>query len=317
MSTTQNKQVVLVFGATGKQGGAVIRTLLQKKDMFQLRGVSRIEDQQEEAAKLQEKGVEMVKADIATGEGLDVAFKNVYAAFLITNSFEKGIEGNEFECGKALVDKAINCGVKNIVWSSSPNAHALSQGKWDVPQFTEKAKVEEYIRNLQKEKQPFQSVSFITPTWYFQNFCKKGLGPTKDEKGTLCWKLPQIKSLVGCDVNDVGLIFCNILCNPDKFNDKNIVLDGDTGSTEDYVHNFERVTHTPSTFKPIKPEELEECPDLHHGRQLSQMFQFLNEFPYPPEMSENTCHAKKCWPELKSFNQWLEQSGWKGEELHP
>jgi uncharacterized protein YbjT (DUF2867 family) len=44
MSATQNKQIVLVFGATGKQGGSVIRTLHQKKDMFQLRGVSRLED---------------------------------------------------------------------------------------------------------------------------------------------------------------------------------------------------------------------------------------------------------------------------------
>jgi len=283
-----------------------------------LRGVSRITEKQEKVSKLQLKGVEMVRADISTGEGLDTAFNNVYAAFLLTNSFEKGIEGKEYEYGKILVDKAVSHGVKILVWSSSPNAHALTEGKLEVPQFTEKARVEEYIRTLQREKKIFQSISFITPTWYYQNFLRSGLGPKKDEKGCLCWKLPQIKSLVGCDVNDIGPIFCQIICNPEKFNEKNILLDGDTGSVEDYVHNFERTAQTPSTFSPIKPEDLENCPELHHGRQLSQMFKFLNEYPYPPsEISENTIHAKSLYPELKTFNQWLEQSGWKGEERHP
>jgi hypothetical protein len=308
MSEQQQKQIVLVFGATGKQGGAILKTL-QAENKYHLRGVSRT-TRQDQASKLQESGIEMVKADICTGEGLDDAFKNVYACFLLTHSFMKGIEGNEFECGKRLVDKAREHGVKILVWSSSPNA-----GKFDVPQYTEKSKVEHYIHQIQSAKtKPFQAVTFITPTFYFQNFARKGFCPTKDDKGSYTFKLPSVNNLIGCDVNDIGPIFQKILSDPESFNGKNIVLDGDQGNLENYVQNFEKVTKQSAGFSAIKPEELEQCPELHHGKQLSNMFKFLNENPYPP--AENTINARKIYPQMKNFTQWLEQSGWKGE-CHP
>jgi len=302
----------VVFGATGKQGGAIIDTL-QKDNKYHIRGVSRT-THQERASKLREKGVEMIEADICSGQGLDNAFKDVYAAFLVTNSFEKGIEGNEYECGKKLVDKARQHGVMVLVWSSSPNAHELSKGKYDVPQFTEKAKVESYIKELQSKTNAFQSVVSITPTFYYQNFWQKGFAPKKDEKGTWVFNFPCLKDLVGFDYNDMGPIFQKIICDPACFNYKNILLDTEHGSVEDYIHTFEKVTKQPAAYHPIKPEELEQCPELNHGKQLCQMFQFLNEFPYP--LFENTVQGKNMFPEMKSFEQWLGQSGWKGE-VHP
>jgi uncharacterized protein YbjT (DUF2867 family) len=341
MAAQQNKQIVLVFGATGKQGGSVIKAL-QADNKYHIRGVSRAthheerathhevrathhevrvphhEDRathhEERATKLQESGVEIFKADISTGEGLDAAFKNVYACFLVTNSFEKGIEGNEFEDGKKLVDKAYANGVKVLVWSSSPNASALSNGKFDVPQFSEKAKVEQYIKELHSQKKYFRSVTFITPTFYYQNFTRLGFCPKRDQKGNFAFKLPQVKNLVGCDVHDIGPIFHKVLNDPDYFNGKNIILDGDQGSIENYVSQFERTSQQPADYQAIKIEEFEKSPELHHGKQLAQMFEFLNEYPYTP--TENTVLATKIYPEIKNFRQWLEKSGWKGE-LHP
>jgi uncharacterized protein YbjT (DUF2867 family) len=294
----------VVFGATGKQGGAIIDTL-KKDNKYHIRGVSRT-THHAKAAKLRENGVEMIEADICSGQGLDDVFKDVYAAFLVTNSFEKGIEGNEFECGKKLVDKARANGVQILVWSSSPYSE-----KFEVPQYTEKAKVEQYIKEIQKSK-AFQAVTFITPTFYFQNFARKGFCPKRDNKGTYTFKLPSVNNLVGCDVNDIGPIFKRILNDPEAFNCKTVVLDGDQGNMESYVQNFEKVTKQSATFSAIKPEELEKCPELHHGKELANMFKFISEHPFPPTESD-TIPARKIYPEIKNFTQWLEHSGWRGD----
>jgi len=260
-------------------------------------------------------GIEMVKADIESGEGLDNAFMGVYAAFIVTNSFEKDIEGNEFNYAKRLVEKAWANGVKILVWSSAPDAQSLTGGKYDVPQFTEKAKVEQFILNLHNEKNAFENVIFITPTFYYQNFTFRGYAPKKDERGTWVFKLPDVKNLMCCDVNDVGLIFSKILQDPTPFNKKNIIINGFQANIEDYVKTFRTVTGQPINFNPIKPEELENSHDFHHGKQLSHMFNYLNEFPHW-NPSPNVILARQCVPEIKAWDQWLQKSGWKGE-LNP
>jgi uncharacterized protein YbjT (DUF2867 family) len=311
--STQEKQIVLVFGATGKQGGAVINCLLKNKQ-YHIRGISR-KKHQNKVAKLQNLGIEMVKADIATGEGLDEAFKGVYAAYIVTNSFDQDIERRECEYAKRLVEKACANGVKILVWSSAPDAESHAGGKYEVPQFTEKAKVEQFILDLHCEKNAFQNVIFITPTFYYQNFMFPGYAPKRDERGNFVFRLPDVKNLMGCDVNDLGLIFCKILQDPAPFNKKNILVNGNQANIEDYVETFRTVTKQPVNFQPIKPEELEKCPDLHHGKQLSHMFNYLNEYPHW-NPSPNVIQARQIVPEIKSWGQWLQETGWRGE-LNP
>jgi len=120
---------------------------------------------------------------------------------------------------------------------------------------------------------------------------------------------------MGCDVNDVGLIFCKILQDPAPFNTKNVLINGNQANIEDYVQTFRTVTNKDVNFYPIKPEELEKCPELHHGKQLSHMFNYLNECPHW-NPSPNVIQASQCVPEIKSWSQWLQETGWKGE-LNP
>jgi nucleoside-diphosphate-sugar epimerase len=309
----QDKKTILVFGATGKQGGSVIKALQHGDCMkkYQVRGVTRNKDQSK-ISTLESIGVQMVKADICTGEGIEEAFKGVWAAFLLTHSFEKGIEGNEFDCAKRLVDIAYNNGVKVLVWSSSPNAHNLSSGKFWVPQYTEKAKVEEYIKSLQKEKKAFDSVSFISLTFYYQNFHHRGFSPKKESDGSMCFKFPDVRNLIACDVHDVGKIFCQILKDPTNYNGKEIELSGDRGNIDQYIQTFERVTGQKTKLQKIAPDELAKCPELHHGKQLAEMFKFLNENPQLQTMHPNSIRASDII-KVKSFGEWLQETGWKGE----
>jgi hypothetical protein len=313
MATTQERKTILVFGATGKQGGSVIKALQQGEYMkkYQIRGVTRNKDQGK-ISTLESMGVQMVKADICTGEGLEEAYRGVWAAFLLTHSFEKGIEGKEFDCAKRLVDIAYKCGVKVLVWSSSPNALSLSSGKFWVPQYTEKAKVQEYIQTLQKDKKAFDSVSFISLTFYYQNFHHRGFSPKKESDGSMCFKFPDVRNLIACDVHDVGRVFCQILTNPTKYNGKEIELSGDQGNIDQYIQTFERVTGQKTKLQKISPDELTKCPELHHGKQLAEMFKFMNDNPQMHSIYPNSIPASELI-KVKTFNDWLQETGWKGE----
>jgi len=297
----------------------VINALL-KDNRFKIRGVARSRDQKdtEKFNKLKEQGVEMIKANVATGEGLDEAFRGAQVVFLTTASFDPDVEGHEFEIGRKLVDKAKSSGVKVLIWSSSPHAQKLSGGKYHVPHFTEKAKVEEYIRNIQKGKDAFESAVFITPSFYFQNFHWKAFCPKKDASGSYEFIFPKTNTLTAFEINDLGLLFAKILHNPREYNNKTILLEGEQSSPQHYVKKFEEITGQKATLKEVSREEWEKNPNLHHGKQLAEMFAFMDEYTYfGQEKSQyQVIHAREIFPEVKNWETFLRESGWRGEH-HP
>lgn len=83
MSTTK---LVTVFGATGLQGGSVVRSLISNKDReFSVRGITRNPDSEKSKA-LAALGVEMVKAEGSNLEEIKQAFRGSWAVFLNTDT---------------------------------------------------------------------------------------------------------------------------------------------------------------------------------------------------------------------------------------
>ncbi|KAJ3329425.1 hypothetical protein HDU93_001009, partial [Gonapodya sp. JEL0774] len=81
---SSKRRTLLIFGATGKQGGACIDALLHRApDTFLLRAVSRNPDSAS-AQVLKSKGVEVVKGDSTKPDTLSGAFEGVYGVFLMT-----------------------------------------------------------------------------------------------------------------------------------------------------------------------------------------------------------------------------------------
>jgi len=294
----------------------VICSLL-KENKYKIRGVARCKEHKdhEKLNKLKEKGVELVKANVATGEGIEEAFKGAEIAFLVTSSFDKEVENREYDIGRNLVDKAKASGVKILIWSTLPHAHKLSGGKYDVPHFTEKAKVEEYIRNLQNNKGPFEAAVFLAPAFYYQNFHWNAFRPRKDDSGVHVFEFPQLKTLTACDITDLGPLVVKILHNPREYNNKIILLEGEQSPPENYVKKFQEITGQKAVLKVISHEQFEKSPNLHHGKQLTQMIAFMDEFNYygQEKMQPHVMHAREILPEVKSWERFLRETGWKGE----
>lgn len=275
--STNNKKLVTVFGATGLQGGSVVDALL-KDGGFSVRGVTR-KPTDEKSAGLKKKGVQVVQGDIVGPiEPLVEAMKGSYAAFLLTNFWDPSTKGKEVENGKKLVDAARKAGVKHVVWSTLANVEKESKGKYDVPHFTDKAKVEEYIRELQsKSPKAFDHVSFVAPAFYYQNF-ETGLAP-KVEGDTYTFTLPPIKTLIAFDVTETGPAVVSALKEPAKYELKRIDYYGTAASPEEYVKTYAKVTGRKAVLNTVSNEAFAKFP-FPGAKEFAAMFGWFNEFTY-------------------------------------
>jgi uncharacterized protein YbjT (DUF2867 family) len=135
MADRQNvERLILVCGATGKQGGVVARSLLDRG--FQVRALTR--DPQKPATQaLREQGAEVVQGDMEARSSLDqVLVEGVYGVFSVQNFWETGYD-REVQQGKTVADAAKAAGVEHIVYSSVGSAHRQT----GIPHFESKAEL--------------------------------------------------------------------------------------------------------------------------------------------------------------------------------
>src|SRR5437867_9919096 len=119
-----NKNLIAVVGATGQQGGAVVRAL-QANKQFKVRALTRNPDEHPQV------GDEIIKADLNRPETLKPAFEGAHGVFLVTNFWKGGTD--EVDQATAAVRAAKDAGVKHFVWSTLPDVEAMSGGKFHVP----------------------------------------------------------------------------------------------------------------------------------------------------------------------------------------
>src|SRR3984893_19070457 len=130
---SNDRKVIAVIGATG-QGGAVVRAL-QANGQFKARALTRNPDKHRELAE------ELVEADLDKPETLKAAFEGAHGVFLVTNFWAHG-GTDELTQATAAIRVAKDAGVKHFIWSTLPNVEAISGGKFKVPHFTGKAKID-------------------------------------------------------------------------------------------------------------------------------------------------------------------------------
>jgi len=296
--------IVCVLGATGAQGSSVCEALL-KDGQYSVRGVSRNPDSKKSKA-LTERGVEMVRGDTADKASLVLAFRHCFAVFGVTNYWDPSVGTKEFEHGKNIVDAAKEALVDHFVYSSLPNCHKVSGGKLEVPHFSLKADVEEYARNA-----GLLSCAFLQAGCYMQNFLT--FWPPKVETdGTVNFvmALKQSCALSLFDVADTGAAFVSLLHNWKHWAGQSIPLCGSNMTPAEIVSTFQRVTGVPAKYTELPEAEL-----AVKDAELSDMFEWFNDFSYfgPFEKFEIGHECKLA--RLTTFEEWLRKSGWNGKPL--
>src|SRR5437868_4634708 len=228
-----NKNLIAVVGATGQQGGAVVRAL-QANKQFKVRALTRNPDEHPQV------GDEIIKADLNRPETLKPAFEGAHGVFLVTNVWEKGAD--EVEQATAAVRAAKEAAVKHFVWSTLPDVEAISRGKFHVPHFTGKAKVDRIVREA-----GFANHTFVISPFYYQNLIGV-LGPQKQPNGSAGWTLPldaTIRSIHMADITELGGIVAGAFAHPEQAgHGEYLPLVGDFMSFNEIIDALNRQGHT-------------------------------------------------------------------------
>ncbi|CAH0048105.1 unnamed protein product [Clonostachys solani] len=165
-------KIVTVVGATGIQGGSVVRALLDEPS-YSIRAITR--NSKSDAAKaLAAKGVEVVEADINKPDTLVSAFAGSYAIFAVTDFFEPLVTAGIYKSMDLESEKGINLAnaaaatdsLQHYVWSSLPNSHQVSGGKIVVPYYESKNRVDRHIKSI---PHLLSKTTFAWFSWYAGN----------------------------------------------------------------------------------------------------------------------------------------------------
>jgi uncharacterized protein YbjT (DUF2867 family) len=226
------KKLIAVVGATGQQGGAVVRAL-QAGNQFKVRALTR------NPAKHRELSREVIQADLNRPETLTSAFEGAHGAFLVTSFWGEG--SDEVEQATAAIRAARDAGVKHFVWSTLPDVEAISGGKCHVPHFTGKAKVDRIVKEA-----GFANNTFVIAPFYYQNFIGV-LAPQKQTDESVGWALPldpTVRSIHMGDITELGDIVAGAFAHPDQAgHGEYLPLVGDFMSFNEIIDTLNRQGH--------------------------------------------------------------------------
>jgi uncharacterized protein YbjT (DUF2867 family) len=240
--SSNSKQLIAVIGATGLQGGAVVRAL-QAQGQFKVRALTRNPGKHRKLAD------EVVHADLDRPETLKAAFEGAHGVFLVTNFWEKGTD--EIKQATAAIRAAKEAGVKHFVWSTLPDVEAISGGKFHVPHFTGKARADRIVKEA-----GFAHHTFVIAPFFYQNVVG-ALAPQKQEDGSLGWALPvdpRVRGIHMGDIRELGNIVAGAFAHADQAgHGEYLPLVGDFMSFNEIIDTLNRQGHEFS-FKQVPKE---------------------------------------------------------------
>lgn len=281
----QDKKI-LVLGATGHQGGAVLEHL-EKQGFKDLHALVRSADE-EKAQELAARGITLAVGDLDQPESLVHAMQEVYGVFSVLPLV---VEDGEVEIrrGKAVGDAAKASSVQHFVYSSVGGAER-SQG---VMHFESKYKVEEYLHQLGLP------LSVVRPVSFMENF--NGPMHPQEKDGVLVVRLAfrPATRMQFIAVTDIGRIVADMFSRPETSIGQTLEIAGDQLTGPQIAETFARVTGKPVRFEEQPIAEIEAF-----NTHFANMFRWLNDHGYKADIAA----LRQTYPELMTFEAWLKQN---------
>lgn len=253
LSNTMAKLLV-VFGATGNQGGSVVQTVLSDPTLsneYKIRAVTR-DVTAPKAQALKSQNVEVVTANADNPVSLLPALAGAHTVFSLTTTiYDEKLEQRELSQGKAVADAAVVAGAQYVIFSTLTHIGRVSGGKYTHGgHFDSKAEVEEYIRTL-----PIRS-AFFAPGSFMQNFSSiMKPHPAGDGTYVLANVLAPDSAIPVIDIEETGKYVGAILAKPDELEGK--VVAGATGlsTMQEIVDVMSKCSGKTVVYKEL-PEEV-------------------------------------------------------------
>lgn len=296
MNNSEDTRPVLVLGATGAQGGAVVRHLL--KDGMPVRALVR---DAANAAYLQDQGAELTIGSFDDQASLVQACQGVRAVFSMQNApFGPDLD-TERNHGKAIINAARDAGVSQFVHTSVSGAGAFHRsmpgwgtGRWNENYWDSKADVEDMVRNG-----GFEHYTILKPAFMVENFTRPKadfMFPDLLNDEFVTAMLPDTK-MVLVSAEDVGMAAAAAIADPEKFNRAEIELASAALTMTEIAAILSEATGRTITATTLSPEEI--CArGQFPGWVQSQ--EWTNEVPYPAKPADAEAYGLK----LMDFRDW-------------
>ncbi len=284
-----NGKTILVTGATGKQGGAVARLLLQKG--HKVKAFTRKPDSPA-ALELKRLGAEPVVGSLDDLNSIQRAAQGVETIFAMSTPFEAGMEA-ETQQGLNVADAAETAGVKHLVYTSVGGANRNT----GIPHFDSKYKVEQHIQALGV---PY---TIIGPVAFMENVIHPSWSLPALQNGTVAMALPAQKKLAQIAVADVGAFAVLVIENPSRFLGKRIDIASDDLTGEEAAEILSRATGRKITYFEVPIEQVRAM-----SEDFAIMYEWFNRVGYQMDIAA----LRRDYSEVKwhTFETWAKRQDW-------
>jgi uncharacterized protein YbjT (DUF2867 family) len=273
------RETILVLGATGQQGSAAVRHLLENG--WRVRALVR--DAQAPAARsLSEKGVEVVRGDLNDPASLREAMRSVYGVFSVQPHSD-----DEARQGKSVVDVARNAGIQHFIYTSVSSAeerfaYDVNAGKWEI---------EQHIQHLGLP------ATILRPAGFMDSFTHPLYGVVGD---TFPVPLRPDVAYPLIAVDDIGAFVALAFASPATYLGRTLELVGDTPTPPQIAASISRASGRSVTYVQIAIESVRQ-----QNAELARAYDFMNE----RDFKANIPALRELHPGLMDFDTWLEKEG--------
>jgi uncharacterized protein YbjT (DUF2867 family) len=283
---------ILVTGATGRQGGAVVRHLLARK--MRVRALTR-NPASARARALAAQHVELQEGDLDDVESLKRAMIGAHGVYSVQDFWTVGAQ-REIQQGKNVADAALATGVEHFVFSSVGGAERGSR----IDHFESKGVVERYIRARGLPATILRPASFMEN--YYIPAVEKGL-----LKGKLVDAVRADTPYQTIATDDIGKFVAIAFTRPDEFLGVELEIAGSELTNRQAAEVFARVIGRPVRFKKLPMPIVR----VALGKEFFQMFRWFNERGYQADVEG----LRQRYPELKlrTLEDWLREEGWENK----
>jgi len=224
----RDDDVIVVIGATGRQGGAVARHLLAGGR--RVRGVTRSPDSTA-ARQLAALGADVVGADMADPDAMRAACAGSHGVFNVQNPMISGEEG-ELAQGRNVVDAAAEAGVSHLVYGSAgPGTPGTGVAAWDV-----KLAIAEHAR---RRAVP---LTILRPMAFMELMTDKDLYPPVAAWHLMPRLVGQERPLPWLSADDLGAIAARAFADPGSYVGSDLALAADVRTISECRAIWRRVT---------------------------------------------------------------------------
>jgi uncharacterized protein YbjT (DUF2867 family) len=306
------RPLIAVTGATGAQGGGLVRQILaDQARRFTVRALTR-RPSSDAALALAAAGAEIVTADLDDQASLERAFDGAYGVFAVTNFWEHFSPEREVQQATNMAHAARECGVGHVVWSTLEDTREkvplndsrmpTLMGRYKVPHFDGKGEVNRVFIELGLP------TTFLLTSFYWDNLIHFGMGPKKGLDGRLNFTLPMgDKKLPGIAAEDIGKAAFGIFASGRELIGKTIGIAGEHLSGKQMAAAL-----TAALGQQVRYNEV--SPDVYRGfgfpgaEDLGNMFQYKRDFEQTYCAARDLNVARRLNPSLQTFDRWLGQN---------